>query len=977
MSSRRRMVAVACAAVALGFAGQARSQTSLSGSTLALRSGGSSTLTSASYVGTYLTVPAGGATVSFTVTAAEAASGSGTPHVNLVIADSVTGFNVSSTSATAYATPGMTLPAGTYLVRAERDYPGNTSTSRAVTVSNLSVSTLSGGAAAFSNASTDANALAAADTYISNYRRGSATVALSGPSGLPLLAGTPVNVDMGRVAFDFGDAVPGTSGSTVNAYIGSNGTTQQTTFQQHLNQNFNAVTPENIGKWSSDEAAQGNVQMSGVDAFLSYARTHQMPARMHNLIWATQQPNFANALLTNAANGTTSAASSLRAAISSRIDYYVGTSTQAGSADRDLKYTAVDVYNESYHTGSNSGNTTNYWSVLGGAPGVAGVYNEVASQIAASGSTAKTYVNEYNVLQNNGSSYASFYLSHVNAIRNAGGNVGGIGVQYYPESTAGIGTGDSQHSPARIASTLASLSTEGLPITLTEFGVGSGGATGTPAQILSDTLRLTFGSPNVNGFYMWGFDNDSGGATLYKPAASFYNVSSDFSTWTITQAGQAWQDMLGIQDWDGNPNNGWTTNFATTTDASGTISISNGYYGAYYLSNQRPNSLGAKVLPFDFTLAKGVTAYSQSLAKPPNWFFWKLNGSGTWGAGANWTDAPESGGTPSSAGFTAYFGSSATTYSLADGSSSTVAITKPVTVTLSSPATVGMLVFDGASGYTIAGAGMTLRGYVDSGPNAAAIDVLSGSHSVTAPLTLASDTTVSVAAVGSTLTLTQLQASPVALTKSGPGTLVANAYVASSLAVTGGIVRAISNSASPSVLATVPTLWAGASFDLTNDDLVISAAGDAALGSVRSLLVAGAVTSSSVAVDPALYALGYGDAATLGVASFDGVSTSAGATLVKFTYVGDTDLSGLVDGSDLANLLAGMNGGLQGWTNGDLNYDGVVDGTDLSMFLYALRNQGAPLGSSGGGGGAVPEPGLCVMFAVPLGLLCRGRRKSE
>jgi len=40
---------------------------------------------------------------------------------------------------------------------------------------------------------------------------------------------------------------------------------------------------------------------------------------------------------------------------------------------------------------------------------------------------------------------------------------------------------------------------------------------------------------------------------------------------------------------------------------------------------------------------------------------------------------------------------------------------------------------------------------------------------------------------------------------------------------------------------------------------------------------------------------------------------SSSDALVKYTYIGDTDLNGFVDAADLANLVAGMNGGLHGW----------------------------------------------------------------
>ena len=158
-----------------------------------------------------------------------------------------------------------------------------------------------------------------------------------------------------------------------------------------------------------------------------------------------------------------------------------------------------------------------------------------------------------------GSDYAPSYMNNIEQIRQAGiaagyGDVvGGIGVQHYP--------GGSQN-PGNIMRTLQNLSVQGLPMALTEFGVNTGVSQATAATILGDILKLTFGTADSTGFFMWGFhqESGSGATTLFAPSAALYTVNtSDFNAWTLTPAGQKWQDQLGIQDWDGNANNGWTT----------------------------------------------------------------------------------------------------------------------------------------------------------------------------------------------------------------------------------------------------------------------------------------------------------------------------------------------------------------------------------------------------------------------------------
>jgi len=249
-------------------------------------------------------------------------------------------------------------------------------------------------------------------------------------------------------------------------------------------------------------------------------------------------------------------------------------------------------------------------------------------------------VNEYNVLQNNGTSYGTFYFNHINDLRNAGGNVGGIGVQYYPTAANGTGTGSSQHSPARIVSTLQNLSVEGLPIVLTEFGVGGTAPTDTlpnpdtmasATTIVSDTMRLMFGTPQATGFYMWGFhsENNNGanpGGNLFAKGGALYAVNTaNWNTFTITNAGKAYEDLLGVKEWDGMLGDGWSTQLdgkaivdgngnligfnpaAPLVDSDGNLNFT-GFYGQYVLT------IGNKT--YDLDLQKGITDYTIVVPEP-------------------------------------------------------------------------------------------------------------------------------------------------------------------------------------------------------------------------------------------------------------------------------------------------------------------------------------------------------------------------
>ena len=128
---------------------------------------------------------------------------------------------------------------------------------------------------------------------------------------------------------------------------------------------------------------------------------------------------------------------------------------------------------------------------------------------------------------------------------------------------------------------------------------------------------------------------------------------------------------------------------------------------------------------------------------------------------------------------------------------------------------------------------------------------------------------------------------------------------------------------------------------------------------------------------------------------FDTYSPAAGDILIKYTWVGDANLDGTVDGSDYSLIDAGYasNGTLTGWYNGDFNYDGVIDGSDYALIDNAFNNQGAPITGTapdvltaestaqadgvGATPTAVPEPGglLPVLSAAVGAFLPRRRRR--
>ena len=145
----------------------------------------------------------------------------------------------------------------------------------------------------------------------------------------------------------------------------------------------------------------------------------------------------------------------------------------------------------------------------------------------------------------------------------------------------------------------------------------------------------------------------------------------------------------------------------------------------------------------------------------------------------------------------------------------------------------------------------------------------------------------------------------------------------------------------------VPSLsiTGGAKVDITNQALVVDpTTGSAPTATIRGYLVSAydngnwdgaGIGSTSVASVVGASAIGTtigyveNDLLSTPYTNFGGQTVDGNAVLVKYTYMGDLNLDGVVDSTDLA-----MMGDAQiGWFGGDINYDGTVNADDWSLFM--------------------------------------------
>jgi hypothetical protein len=144
-----------------------------------------------------------------------------------------------------------------------------------------------------------------------------------------------------------------------------------------------------------------------------------------------------------------------------------------------------------------------------------------------------------------------------------------------------------------------------LPSAMTEFGVFPNISKEVAGVLLGQAMRMFFGNPNSTGFYLWDWTLEDNGQWQWSPGAGLYTVNTNnWNSMALTPAGKVWQDTLGIQDWDGNPDNGWNTQLTTLVGPDGAIDF-NGYYGDYTLTIDG--------VIYNFKLVKGDSEYSIGL----------------------------------------------------------------------------------------------------------------------------------------------------------------------------------------------------------------------------------------------------------------------------------------------------------------------------------------------------------------------------
>jgi endo-1,4-beta-xylanase len=255
---------------------------------------------------------------------------------------------------------------------------------------------------------------------------------------------------------------------------------------------WNAVTPENGGKWGSVESTRGTYNWADLDKAYAQAKPATGPQsifRMHTLIWGAQQPAWIKGLSDADQLAAINAWMAAVAARYPKIDFIDVVNEPINTPPTGL----VTIGSPTTPTGTPDPTGGGYINALGGAAGNAWIVKsfQLARQYFPN---SKLMINEYSV--ENSTTRATTYAAIINQLK-ALNLIDGVGMQGHAFSTAG-------QSAATINANVALLAATGVPLYVTEYD--SDGLD--DAAQLAEYQRvfpLFWENPNVKGVTLWGY----------------------------------------------------------------------------------------------------------------------------------------------------------------------------------------------------------------------------------------------------------------------------------------------------------------------------------------------------------------------------------------------------------------------------------------------------------------------------------------
>jgi endo-1,4-beta-xylanase len=166
---------------------------------------------------------------------------------------------------------------------------------------------------------------------------------------------------------------------------------------------FDMVTPGNEMKWDTTEPSNGSYNFGPGDQIVSFAQSHGMRVRGHNLVWHSQLPSWVSSLPLNQVR------SAMESHITTEVTHYRG------------KVYSWDVVNEPFND-DGSFRQDVFYNAMG-----SGYIADALRTAHAADPNAKLYLNDYNIEGENAKSNAMYSL--VQSLLAQGVPINGVGLE--------------------------------------------------------------------------------------------------------------------------------------------------------------------------------------------------------------------------------------------------------------------------------------------------------------------------------------------------------------------------------------------------------------------------------------------------------------------------------------------------------------------------------------------------------------------
>jgi hypothetical protein len=297
-------------------------------------------------------------------------------------------------------------------------------------------------------------------------------------------------------------------------------------------------------------------------------------------------------------------------------------------------------------------------------------------------------------------------------------------------------------------------------------------------------------------------------------------------------------------------------------------------------------------------------------------------GAGNWSTGANWNSAL----VPNN-------GASVYNVLIDNNSSSSAAVTLDINATVNKLTLAGGDVLNIPVGRSLTiNNGALINGEIGNsgtlaltGAATQIVGTISGAGALTndSTLTFATGASASLGNVGGSGSLT------VDATR----TLTVNQIRQTSLTVTGSVITRSKSAGGGTSAVSSLSFGPSGNFDISNNALIVTGQSPT---QVSSWISSGRITSSAATSRVGVAVATAGETAKT---IFGGIPINPNDILIMYTYRGDADLSGNIDGDDFFQIDQGFTNNLTSYFNGDFNYSGNVDADDYWIIdsNYGIR----------------------------------------